>query len=88
MIHSRSDYQRIQDPENKILADEPVFLLRAQDETAAETVRYWIRQQKKLIKRDSGNMTATTYEQRRKLIALADAHAYRMDDWPCKKAAD
>lgn len=31
MKHARQDYDRIQDPENKIPADEPVFLLRAQD---------------------------------------------------------
>lgn len=32
MIHARKDYtERIQDSENKIPKDEPVFLLRAQD---------------------------------------------------------
>lgn len=31
MQHLRSDYNRIQDPEDKIGKDEPVFLLRAQD---------------------------------------------------------
>lgn len=41
MIHARPDYQRIQDPSGKIPEDEPVFLLRAQDQTAAATVRYW-----------------------------------------------
>lgn len=32
MIHARKDYMRIQDPEGKIGDNEPVFLLRAQDE--------------------------------------------------------
>lgn len=32
MRHFRADYNRIQDPENKIGEDEPVFLIRAQDE--------------------------------------------------------
>jgi hypothetical protein len=32
MIHARSDYNRIQDPEGRIGADEPVFLMRAQDD--------------------------------------------------------
>ena len=41
MFHARKDYNRIQDPENKIPEDEPVFLLRAQDIVAAEVVRYW-----------------------------------------------
>lgn len=31
MKHTRSDYNRIQDPENKIPEDEPVFLIRGQD---------------------------------------------------------
>ena len=38
MKHSRPDYDRIQDPEGKIGADEPVFLVRAQDEFAPHTV--------------------------------------------------
>lgn len=41
MIHARKDYDRIQDPEGKIPADEPVFLLRAQDKVAPETVYLW-----------------------------------------------
>jgi hypothetical protein len=41
MKHARPDYDRIQDPAGKIPLDEPVFLLRAQDSTAAETVRCW-----------------------------------------------
>ena len=32
MIHDRTDYNRIQDPLNKFGEDEPVFLLRAQDD--------------------------------------------------------
>jgi hypothetical protein len=31
MLHAREDYQRFQDPECKIGADEPVMLFRAQD---------------------------------------------------------
>jgi len=31
MKHAREDYNRIQDPENKIPEDEPVMLFRAQD---------------------------------------------------------
>lgn len=41
MLHAREDYNRIQDPEGKIGADEPVFLLRAQDISAPSTLRYW-----------------------------------------------
>ena len=46
MIHARQDYARIQDPDGKIPADEPVFLLRAQDITAPATVRRWAAMQK------------------------------------------
>ena len=31
MLHAREDYQRIQDPDDKIGEDEPVMLFRAQD---------------------------------------------------------
>ena len=43
MIHARTDYMRIQDPENKIREDEPVFLVRAQDNAFIETVTEWIK---------------------------------------------
>jgi hypothetical protein len=46
MKHARPDYDRIQDPSGKIPTDEPVFLLRGQDKTAATTVRLWARMQK------------------------------------------
>jgi hypothetical protein len=41
MLHAREDYNRIQDPENKIGQDEPVFLIRAQDEAGPTAVREW-----------------------------------------------
>lgn len=42
MKHGRTDYDaRIQDGENKIPADEPVFLIRGQDRYAARTVRHY-----------------------------------------------
>ncbi len=41
MRHARKDYDRIQDPARKIGEDEPVFLLRAQDLSAPETLRFW-----------------------------------------------
>lgn len=36
MLHQRDDYNRTQDPENKIPKNEPVFLLRAQDKFAPD----------------------------------------------------
>jgi hypothetical protein len=41
MLHARKDYMRIQDPAGLIPEDEPVFLLRAQDRTAAVAVQVW-----------------------------------------------
>ena len=41
MIHARTDYNRIQDPENKIPQDEPVFLLRGQDQFAPKLLQDW-----------------------------------------------
>lgn len=42
MIHARSDYDRIQDPEGIIPEDEPVFLLRAKDDLFIPTVAHWL----------------------------------------------
>lgn len=73
MKHAREDYQRIQDPAGLIPDDEPVFLLRAQDKTAAQVVRYWAELNRNGDKR--------AYE-------LAVKHAKLMDNWPTKKTAD
>lgn len=69
MIHAREDYNRIQDPAGKIGTEEPVFLLRAQDMTAPAIVRAWATEQKKYVHADQ------------KAIALAEAHADRMEQW-------
>jgi len=44
MKHAREDYQRFQDPENKIPEDEPVFIVRGQDICAPDTLEFWARQ--------------------------------------------
>ena len=90
MIHSRNDYQRIQDPENKIPVDEPVFLLRAQDVTAANIVRAWVKVNRKHLIKDmkEKKINVHQYLARRKLICTAEAHAYRMEDWLPRKPAD
>lgn len=41
MIHARTDYDRIQDPENKIPVDEPVMLFRAQDALFPALLAYY-----------------------------------------------
>lgn len=75
MKHARPDYNRIQDPEGRIPAEEPVFLLRAQDETAAATLRFWAS-----LNESRGGDYA--------LIKAAREQAERMDAWPTKKLAD
>jgi len=42
MKHAREDYNRIQDPANKIGKDEPVFLVRANDKLMIPTMNAWI----------------------------------------------
>jgi len=75
MKHARDDYNRIQDPAGLIPAEEPVFLLRAQDQHAADTLRYYAQQIY-----EAGGSSDIYYA----TLAQADA----MDDWPNHKAPD
>jgi hypothetical protein len=75
MKHARPDYERFQDPEGKIPADEPVFLIRGQDQVSGDAVRAWA----KLNEERGGDP---------ELTRRAVEHAARMDAWPKKKAAD
>ena len=68
MIHARNDYNRIQDPSGKIAADEPVFLLRAQDKSAPETLRFWADENV----RNGGDLEASQ---------LAEQWADNMEKW-------
>ena len=43
MLHARDDYNK--GKMDTIPKDEPVFLLRAQDQTAAATIRFWAERQ-------------------------------------------
>ena len=74
MIHAREDYNRIQDPQGRIPADEPVFLLRAQDQLACMAVAYYAALSKEA--------------QAPEVAAKAQAHANRMAAWPKKKLPD
>jgi hypothetical protein len=76
MDHGRNDYnRRIQDVGGQIPDDEPVFLLRAQDVAAADTVRYWA----KLNVEGGGDKDVSD---------RALAHADNMEAWVIKKRAD
>lgn len=74
MKHAREDYNRIQDPAGLIPEDEPVFLLRAQDQLACEAVRYYAE--------------LCAKNQAPEVAAKALAHAELMAKWPKKKIPD
>jgi len=68
MIHARADYNRIQDPENKIPAEEPVFLLRGQDQLAPQLLRDWATRLEQL----GGDPL---------MVAIVRGHAEGMVEW-------
>ena len=74
MKHAREDYNRIQDPAGLIPEDEPVFLLRAQDQFACIAVAYY------------AQLCASA--QSPAIAAKAVAHADLMAAWPKKKIPD
>lgn len=68
MKHARSDYDRIQDPENKIGKDEPVFLIRASDIAAPQAVEAWAN-------------IAKGYGADENIVNTAMNHAAEMREW-------
>ncbi len=75
MLHARKDYnERIQDSQNLIPSEEPVFLLRGQDQTAAAAVRAYA-----YIHRTNGG-SDTVY-----LAAMRQAD--RMEAWAKEKTS-
>lgn len=85
MKHARRDYDRFQDPWNKIPDDEPVMLFRAQDKHAADVLREYAR----LVRNDVWALPEGA--EREAGLAVADAtdrHAALMDAWPKKKRPD
>jgi hypothetical protein len=69
MLHARDDYNRIQDPENKIGKDEPVLLLRAQDHHFLRMLSYYQRCLEQDIEPD------------RAMIQSIDLHIARTSRW-------
>lgn len=68
MLHARSDYNRIQDPENRIPKDEPVFLLRGQDKFAPELLLRWASK----LRLDGGQP---------EMAEMVEKHAQKMIEW-------
>lgn len=76
MLHALEKYnRRVQDSENIIPEDEPVFLLRAQDRVAPNAVLYWA----EMAEKEGVDP---------EMIRLARKHAEKMVQWPKKKIAD
>ncbi len=80
----------------KVAPDEPIFVLRAQDETAADTVRLWASHLLEMVKdeqpRDADNMPGTPAMVRwsalmRKVHEALDLAA-EMERWPTRKRPD
>lgn len=75
MKHARVDYDVIQAPESMIPADEPVFLIRGQDENGGDAVRRWA----EMAERRGASL---------EIVHAAREHARLMDLWPKKKTPD
>ena len=75
MKHARADYDRIQDPDGLIPADEPVFLLRAQDSVAPRAVKFYA-----TLAKEAGADAA--------FVDAVQRHARAMLLWPVVKVPD
>lgn len=75
MLHAREDYNRFQDPLNKIPMDEPVILFRAQDKYFSKLIRQYA----DMVEQDNGCVS---------IIKAIRSHADLADKWPIKKAPD
>lgn len=75
MKHARDDYNRIQDPSGKIPADEPVFLMRAQDKHFDRVLRFY----RDVVDMDDGDPN---------IIAAINEHLALAAAWPVRKAPD
>lgn len=68
MRHARPDYERFQDPAGLIPEDEPVFLIRAQDQNAPFVLDYYA---------NLANINGASAE----IVELVRGHAQAMRDW-------
>jgi len=80
MIHAREDYNRIQDPEEKIPKDEPVFLLRGQDALAPSLLLDWASRLRALG--GDLDMVDLVRQQARRMIQWQQEHNVKIPDLP------
>ncbi len=76
IIHASNKFARIQDPENRIPADEPVFLLRGQDVLAEDTLTFYL---------DAYKLQPGASAE---IIESLEAQLRAIQNWPKKKVAD
>lgn len=76
MIHARADYNRIQDPDGKIPADEPVMLFRGQDKYSARVAKYY------------ADLLGEDPAVDKEFVQRIKDHAVRMANWPKHKTPD
>ncbi len=79
MLHAREDYNRIQDPLNKIPEDEPVMLFRAQDTYARAALSSYV----ETIRNDP-NATPEALE----VANIVAQHELLFSAWETKKTPD
>jgi hypothetical protein len=83
MLHARPDYNRIQDPANKIGEDEPVFLLRAKDKLAPDAVMYWA----DLLEDNDGDpeLIKAARDHARLMVKWQSENTYKLPDYNPEK---
>jgi len=72
MLHAREDYNRIQDPLGIIPENEPVFLLRAQDQFAPALLLRWAAK----LRLHEGNPV---------MARMVEDHAQLMIEWQVRR---
>lgn len=79
MKHAREDYNRFQDPDNKIPQDEPVMLFRAQDKYAVKALEAYVR----AIDQDLSQT-----EEAQEVADVVNKFIKEFEDWSAKKSPD
>jgi len=80
MKHARPDYNRIQDPDNIIPNDEPVFLIRAHDKCGPIIVHIWAFIAELLG--TSSDMIFAARAQANAMFTWQDKHGSKIPDLP------
>ena len=80
MKHAREDYNRIQDPEGLIPEDEPVFLLRGQDELAPGILIRWA--EELLSRGGDPEMAQMVADHANEMITWQETHHRKLPDLP------